>query len=80
MLLYIYLFFPYLQQKKPIGESIFCLNDLEYNLNLDKLSKIDLNSSSYGNLGIIQINYDERIKETFLDYLNKGMQINLDIE
>ena len=77
--IYLGFFFPYLQPKKPIGEAIFCLNNLEYNLNMDKLSKIDLNSKKYGYLGSIQINYDETIKLTFLDYLNKGMQINLDI-
>ena len=77
--IYLCLFFPYLQRNKPIGEAIFSLNELENNLKLDKLSKIDLISNKYGNLGIIQINYDERIKETFIDYLNKGMQINLDI-
>ena len=77
--IYLGLFLPYFQPKKPIGEAIFCLNNLEYNLNMDILSKIDLNSKQYGYLGSIQINYDETIKLTFLDYLNKGMQINLDI-
>ena len=63
--------------KKPIGEAIFTLSNLEYNLNNDQLSKIELNSNKYGYLGPIQINYDQIIKLTFVDYLSKGMQINL---
>ena len=77
--IYLGLFLPHLQQNKPIGEGNFNLNVLEYNLNMDKLSKIDLYGNKYGHLGTVQINYDETIKLTFLDYLSKGMQINLDI-
>ena len=52
---------------------------LEYNLKMDQLTNIDIESPKYGRLGVIQINYDETVKLTFVDYLSKGMQINLDI-
>ena len=77
--IYLRLFNPFIQQGKHIGECEFNLNSLECNLNNDQLSVIPLNSIKYQNLGSIQINYDEFIKSTFVDYLSKGMQINLDI-
>ena len=77
--IYLGFFFPYIQPKRPIGEAIFYLNSLEYNLKIDQLTKVDLNSNDYGHLGTIQINFDEKIKASFMDYLDKGMQINLDI-
>ena len=77
--IYLRLFNPLIQQGRHIGETEFNLNSLEYNLNNDQLSVIPLNSIKYQNLGSIQINYDEFIKSTFVDYLSKGMQINLDI-
>ena len=77
--IFLKLFCPPLLSKRPIGEAIFNLNNLEFNLNNDQLSKVELNSQKYGYLGPIQINYDQTIKLTFVDYLSKGMQINLDI-
>ena len=77
--IFLKLFCPPLLPKKPIGEAIFTLSHLEFNLNNDQLSKVELNSQKYGYLGPIQINYDQTIKLTFVDYLSKGMQINLDI-
>ena len=77
--IFLRLFNPLIQQGRHIGEAEFNLNSLEYNLNNDQLSVIPLNSIKYQNLGSIQINYDEFIKSTFVDYLSKGMQINLDI-
>ena len=65
--IFLKLFCPPLLSKRPIGEAIF------------NLSKVQLNSQKYGYLGPIQINYDQTIKLTFVDYLSKGMQINLDI-
>ena len=77
--IYIGFFIPRLQPNKPIGTAVFYLSTLEYNLKNDQLSTIPLNSDKYGNLGVIQINYDQSVKLTFIDYLSKGMQINLDI-
>ena len=77
--IYLGMFCPFMQASKPIGEAVFNLNNLEYNLNNDQLSMVDLNSNKYGTLATIQINYDQYIKLTFIDYLSKGMQINLDI-
>lgn len=77
--IYLGFFCPYLQPTKPIGYSTFCLSNLEYNLNNDQLSSIPLNSDKYGKLGQIEINFDKSVKLTFLDYLTRGMQINLDI-
>ena len=77
--IYIGFFIPRLQPNKPIGTAVFYLSNLEYNLKNDQLSTIPLNSDKYGNLGVIQINYDQSVKLTFIDYLSKGMQINLDI-
>ncbi len=77
--IYIGFFVPRLQHNKPIGYAEFYLSVLESNLKNDQLSKIKLNSDEYGNLGDIQINYDQTVKFTFIDYLSKGMQINLDI-
>ena len=77
--IFLKLFCPHLLPKKPIGEAVFTLSNLEFNLHNDELSKIDLNSQKYGYLGPIQINYDQTKKLTFVDYLSKGMQINLDI-
>ena len=77
--IYLGFFCPALNQSKSIGEGVFNIQNLEYNLNNDQLSNISLNSNKYHNLGSIQINYDESIKLTFIDYLSKGMQINLDI-
>ena len=52
---------------------------MEYNLSIDQITNIGLKSSKYGNIGNLRINYDQTVKLTFIDYLQKGMQINLDI-
>jgi hypothetical protein len=77
--IYIGFFIPRLQSNKPVGGAMFYLSNLENNLKNDQLTTIALNSQKYGNLGQIQINYDQSVKLTFIDYLSKGMQINLDI-
>ena len=77
--IYIGFFIPRLQSNKPVGGAMFYLSNLEYNLKNDQLTTITLNSQKYGNLGQVQINYDQSVKMTFIDYLSKGMQINLDI-
>ena len=77
--IYLHFFCPSLNPKMPIGEAIFNLQILENNLQNDKLSTFPLNSNKYNNLGSIQINYDESVKLTFIDYISKGMQINLEI-
>ena len=77
--IYLGFFCPSLNQTKPIGQAVFNVKDLEYNSNNDQLSTINLISEKYNNLGSITINYDEYIKLTFIDYLSKGIQINLDI-
>jgi hypothetical protein len=77
--IYIGFFIPRLQSNKPVGGAMFYLSNLENNLKNDQLTTISLNSQKYGNLGQIQINYDQSVKLTFIDYLSKGMQINLDI-
>jgi hypothetical protein len=78
-LIYLGIFCPSLLHGKPIGYAQFTLNQLEYNLKMDQLTNIDIESIKYGRLGVVQINYDETIKLTFVDYLSRGMQINLDI-
>ena len=77
--IYIGFFIPRLQSNKPVGGAMFYLSNLENNLKNDQLTTISLNSQKYGNLGQVQINYDQSVKLTFIDYLSKGMQINLDI-
>ncbi len=77
--IYLHFFCLPLNPKMPIGEAIFNLQILENNLQNDKLSNFPLNSNKYNNLGSIQINYDESVKLTFIDYISKGMQINLEI-
>ena len=77
--IYIGFFIPRLQSNKPVGGAMFYLSNLENNLKNDQLTTIALNSQKYGNLGQVQINYDQSVKLTFIDYLSKGMQINLDI-
>ena len=77
--IYIGFFIPRLQSNKPVGGAMFYLSNLENNLKNDQLTTITLNSQKYGNLGQVQINYDQSVKMTFIDYLSKGMQINLDI-
>jgi hypothetical protein len=78
-LIYLGIFCPSLLYGKPIGYAQFTLNQLEYNLKMDQLTNIDIDSIKYGRLGVVQINYDETVKLTFVDYLSRGMQINLDI-
>jgi len=78
-LIYLGIFCPSLMKGKPIGYAQFTLSQLEYNLKMDQLTNINIDSIKYGGLGVVQINYDETVKLTFVDYLSRGMQINLDI-
>ena len=77
--LYIVLFCPYINKNNPIGNAEFNLSLMEYNLSMDKITKLELLSSKYDNIGTVSINYNQKPKITFIDYLRKGMQINLDI-
>ena len=77
--LYLVLFCPHIRQNKPIGYAEFNLRLLEYNLSNDIITNLPLKSSKYGDIGNVNINYDQIIKYTFIDYLQKGMRINLDI-
>ena len=77
--IYVAIFCPHLRQKKPVGYGEFSLRLMEYNLSIDQITNIGLKSSKYGNIGNLRINYDQTVKLTFIDYLQKGMQINLDI-
>ena len=77
--LYLLLFCPHLRQNKPIGSAEFNLRLLEYNSSMDIITNIPLKSNKYGNLGNISINYNQTVRYTFIDYLQKGMRINLDI-
>ena len=77
--LYIVLFCPNLNNKKQVGFAQFNLNLMDNNKRYDQLTNINLESNKYGILGNIQINYDQKEKLTFIDYLAKGMRINLDI-
>ena len=77
--LYISLYCPHINPQKPVGYGQFTLMQLENNLNMDIKTVISLESSKYGYLGNIVINYDKKEKLTFLDYLKKGITINLDI-
>ena len=77
--LFIAFFCPHLKVDRPIGYAEFTLRLLEYNLGLDKITELKLNSNKYDKLGNIRINFDQKVHYTFIDYLAKGMQINLDI-
>ena len=78
-MIYLGIFCPSLINGKPIGYAQFSLSQLEYNLKMDQLTNINIESIKYGRIGVVQINYDETVKLTFVDYLSRGMQINLDI-
>ena len=77
--LYIVVFCPQISQSKSIGFAEFNLNLMQYNLNMDKITTLKLGGGRYGNIGTVSINYNQKPKITFIDYLRKGMQINLDI-
>ena len=76
---FISLFCPRLRIDNPIGYAQISLYDLENNLRMDKPTVVYIQSNEYDNLGTVKINYDQKISYTFIDYLSKGMQINLDI-
>ena len=46
---------------------------------MDKITILELGGGRYGKIGTVSINYNQKPKITFIDYLRKGMQINLDI-
>ena len=77
--LYIVVFCPQISQSKSIGFAEFNLNLMQYNLNMDKITTLELGGTRYGKIGTVSINYNQKPKITFIDYLRKGMQINLDI-
>ena len=67
-----------INQKEYIGFNSFTLNKLKSNLNHDKIEKIEIKSSKYENIGILQINYNNSKKISLEQFIKKG-QINLDI-
>ena len=77
--LYLVLFCPHLRKNQYIGFGEFNLRLLEYNLTRDQITTIPLSSKKYGNIGNFLINYNQTVKLGFIEYLSKGMQINLDI-
>ena len=77
--LYIVLFCTYISQSKSIGFAEFNLNLMQDNLNMDEITTLELGGGRYGKIGTVSINYNQKPKITFIDYLRKGMQINLDI-
>ena len=77
--LYISLYCPHINNKKPVGYGEFTLMQLESNLNMDVKTIINLQTSGNDYLGNIIITYDKKEKLTFVDYLRKGITINLDI-
>ena len=76
--LFISLYCPHINNKKPVGYGTFTLMQLESNLNMDVKTVIPLQGGG-DYLGNIVIIYDKKEKLTFLDYLKKGITINLDI-
>ena len=72
------LYSPEINQKKHIGFNSFTLNKLKSNLNHDKIEEIEIKSNEYGNLGVLQINYNNSKKISLEQFIKKG-QINLDI-
>ena len=69
------LYSPEINKKKYIGFNSFTLNKLKSNLNHDKIEKIEIKSNEYGNIGILQINYNNS-KKISLEKFIKGGQIN----
>ena len=72
------LYSPEINQKKYIGFNSFTLNKLKSNLSHDKGEKIEIKSNEYGNIGLLQINYNNSEKMTLEKFIKKG-RINLDI-
>ena len=78
-LLHIAFYCPNIRNKRPVGYSKFNLAQVEYDSNRDINTNIVLESPKYNYIGNININYNKKERLTFIDYLAKGMQINLDI-
>ena len=78
-LLHIAFYCPNIRNKGPVGYSKFNLAQVEYDSNRDINTNIVLESPKYNYIGNININYNKKERLTFIDYLAKGMQINLDI-
>ena len=77
--LYIAFYCPNLRHNKPIGYSKFNLAQIEFDSSKDTTTNVVLQSPKYDYVGNININYNKKERLTFIDYLAKGMQINLDI-
>ena len=77
--LHIAFYCPNLRHNKPIGYSNFNLAQIEFNSSKDTPTNVVLQSPKYNYVGNININYNKKERLTFIDYLAKGMQINLDI-
>ena len=77
--LHIAFYCPNIRANKPIGYSKFNLSQIEFDASRGTNTNIVLQSPKYDYVGNININYDKKERLTFIDYLAKGMQINLDI-
>ena len=77
--LHIAFYCPNIRHNKPIGYSKFNLAQIEFDSSKDTTTNVVLQSPKYDYVGNININYDKKERLTFIDYLAKGMQINLDI-
>ena len=77
--LYIAFYCPNIRANKPIGYSKFNLAQIEFDASRGTNTNVILESPKYDYVGNININYDKKERLTFIDYLAKGMQINLDI-
>ena len=77
--LHIAFYCPNLRHNKPIGYSKFNLAQIEFDSSKDTTTNVVLQSPKYDYVGNININYNKKERLTFIDYLAKGMQINLDI-
>ena len=77
--LHIAFYCPNIRANKPIGYSKFNLSQIEFDASRGTNTNIVLQSPKYDYVGNININYDKKERLTFIDYLAKGMQINLHI-
>ena len=77
--LHIAFYCPNIRHNKPIGYSKFNLAQIEFDSSKDTTTNVVLQSPKYDYVGNININYNKKERLTFIDYLAKGMQINLDI-
>ena len=69
------LYSPEISQSKYIGFNSFTLNKLKSNLKQDIIEKIEIKSNEYGNIGILQINYNNSKKISLEQFIKKAKLI-----